>query len=378
MTNRLEHLRLHQFRNYTALEADFHPTLNILAGRNAQGKTNLIEAIACMAMTRSPRAATLSEVMQWGALETGISGTVHRAAGETTMEMRLHRESEDSRVGRSLRIDGKPRPAGQVLGMCPVVLFSPDDLQLVKAGPSLRRQRLDTILSQLDPRSATELLRYRRTVDQRNALLRNAGAVGLDLAALEGFTTQLVGHGARIRATRVALIGRLSPLFAQTMHDFSGGEEVAQLRYAGSSSTDPEQCAQELRTQLNEVRDLEIARGMSLVGPHRDDVEVIINGHAARTFASQGQQRSLVLAWALAEVRHVEDTLGIPPLVLLDDVLSELDRGRRAELLRRLSSVGAAQVFVTTSEIQAAEHLAVDGRSFSVAQGRVEVLEAVG
>jgi DNA replication and repair protein RecF len=378
VTNRLQRLRLHQFRNYSTLEIDFHPTLNILAGRNAQGKTNLIEAIACMAMTRSPRAATLSEVMQWGALESGVFGTVGRLSGETTMEMRLHRESEDSRVGRSLRIDGKPRPARQVLGVCPVVLFSPDDLQLIKAGPSLRRQRLDTILAQLDPRMATELLRYRRTVDQRNALLRNGNGAGLDLSALDGFTSQLVAYGARIRAMRVALIGRLSPLFEGTMRDFSGGGEVAQLRYVGSLSDNPDECAQELHQQLDEVRELEIARGVSLVGPHRDDVEVIINGHAARTFASQGQQRSLVLAWALAEVQHVEDTLGIPPLVLLDDVLSELDTGRRSELLKRLSSVGGAQVFVTTSDIQTAEHLAIDGRCFSVVEGSIGSLEAVG
>lgn len=377
MTNRLEHLRLHQFRNYSALEIDFHPTLNIVAGRNAQGKTNLIEAIACMAMTRSPRAATLSEVMQWGASETGVFGTVKRPAGETSMEMRLHRESEDARVGRSLRIDGKPRPAGQVLGVCPVVLFSPDDLQLIKAGPSLRRQRLDIVLAQLNSRMANELLRYRRTVDQRNALLRSASSPGLDLSALESFSSQLIDHGARIRATRVALIGRLSPLLERTMSDFSSGAESAQLRYAGSASDDPGECAQELRAQLEEVRDLEISRGVSLVGPHRDDVEVIINGHAARTFASQGQQRSLVLAWALAEVQYVEDTVGIPPLVLLDDVLSELDMGRRAELLKRLSSVGGAQVFVTTSDIQTADHLGVDGCCFSVVQGSIEVLEAV-
>jgi DNA replication and repair protein RecF len=294
------------------------------------------------------------------------------------MEIRLHRESEDARVGRSLRIDGKPRPAGQVLGVCPVVLFSPDDLQLVKAGPALRRQRLDAILSQLDPRAATELLRYRRTVDQRNALLRNATVTGLDLSALESFTSQLIDHGAHIRATRVALIHRLSPLLARTMGDFSRGGEMAQLDYSGSASADPEQCAEELRRRLDEVRDEEIGRGVSLVGPHRDDVEVIINGHAARTFASQGQQRSLVLAWALAEVQYVEDTVGIPPLVLLDDVLSELDADRRSELLKRLSSVGGAQVFVTTSDIQAAEHLAVDGRCFSVVQGRMVALEAVG
>ena len=188
---------------------------------------------------------------------------------------------------------------------------------------------------------------------------------------------QLIDYGARIRATRVALINRLSPLLERTMSDFSAGAESAQLHYAGSASDDPGECAQELRAQLEEVRDLEIARGVSLVGPHRDDVEVIINGHAARTFASQGQQRSLVLAWALAEVQYVEDTVGIPPLVLLDDVLSELDMGRRSELLKRLSSVGGAQVFVTTSDIQTAEHLGVDGRCFSVVQGSIGALEAV-
>jgi DNA replication and repair protein RecF len=374
---RLQRLRLHQFRNYSSLEIEFHPSLNILAGRNAQGKTNLVEAIACMAMTRSPRAATLSEVMQWGALETGVFGTVLRPAGEMQMEMRLHRDSENSRIGRSMRIDGKPRPARQVLGLCPVVLFSPDDLQLVKAGPEGRRRRLDTVISQLDARSATELLRYRRALDQRNALLRNGNNEGLDLAALDGFTTELIAYGARIRSVRVELIEQLSKLFERAMHDFSAGTEAAQLRYIGSAGVSAEQCAEEMREQLQDVREQEIARGVSLAGPHRDDVEVIINGHAARTSASQGQQRSLVLAWALAEVQHVEDVAGISPLVLLDDVLSELDADRRSELLKRLSGTHGAQVFVTTTEIQTAERISADGGYFSVVDGSVASLEAV-
>jgi DNA replication and repair protein RecF len=374
---RLERLRLHRFRNYSGLEAEFHPSLNILAGRNAQGKTNLMESIACMAMTRSPRAATLAEVMQWGALETGVFGTVQRPSGPMQMEMRLHRDSEEGRVGRSLRIDGKPRPARQVLGLCPVVLFSPDDLQLVKAGPEGRRRRLDTIISQLDPRAATELLRYRRALDQRNALLRNGNINGLDLPALESFTAELVTYGARVRSVRVDLVARLSRLFESAMHDFSGGTETAALRYSGSAGGDAERCAQEMREQLQELRELEMARGMSLAGPHRDDVEVVINDHAARSTASQGQQRSLVLAWALAEVGHIEDVAGISPLVLLDDVLSELDAGRRSELLKRLAGAHNAQVFVTTTDVQTGERFSGDSAYFAVENGTVAPLEAV-
>jgi DNA replication and repair protein RecF len=365
-------LRLHHFRNYAEVTVHLGPGLNVIAGSNAQGKTNLLEAVATLALTRSPRAATSADLLMWGSDRCQVDAGVVRGAMENELAVRFERSDGSERITRTTTVDGKPRQARALLGVCPVVLFWPDDLQLVKSGPESRRRLLDTLLSQLDHRAANHLVRYRRVLEQRNALLHRIRAEGTGRGALAGFTQELAHHGARIVVARMRLVTALTPLAAAALHHLSGGRERLDLRYVstvGVADTEEDVEGVMLDT-LERRRHDEEARGMTLVGPHRDDLDILLDARPARHTASQGQQRSIVLACKLAEMRHVADVTGYAPVVLLDDVLSELDRGRRADLLTALAG-GVQQVLVTTTEPLADVTLFTAARHFTVEAGMV-------
>jgi len=379
-------LRLYNFRNYPALDLDLDPGLNVFVGENAQGKSNLLEAVATLLLTRSPRAASPSELLRWGCDEAAVDATVVRPPLVETLGLRLRRhapshpaapgdgERKDGeapvplradteartrlseahgRVTRTSLANGKPITVRQMLGRCPVVLFWPDDLQLVKAGPEARRRQIDMLLSQLDVQAASDLLRYRRVVEQRNCLLRQmrAGESGDQLAT---FDAALVQHGARVQMARGRLVRALAPLAAESMAELSGGREQLQLRYRPDASTgaeDEEEIAASLRAALRRRREEELARAVTSVGPHRDDIEYLIDGRLARVSASQGQQRSAVLAAKLAELRHAGNQSGRMPVLLLDDVLSELDPRRGKQLLDALDGGETSpQTLITSTE----------------------------
>jgi DNA replication and repair protein RecF len=374
----LERLRIHRFRNYTEQSVEFGRAINVVGGRNAQGKTNLLEAVATLLLTRSPRASTSADVVAWGSDEALVEARVLRPAADRTLAVRFRRDAASGRVTRTATVDGSPRPARDLLGLCPVVLFWPEDLQLVKAGPDGRRRLLDVVLSQLDPRAAADLLRYRHVLEQRNTLLRQVRAGTGQAAALDGFTHELVESGARIQVARAELVRELVPHGREALAQIGGGEELG-LRYLPDGGMDPDAdrdaAADALRRTLAARRDEEIARGATLAGPHRDDLELLIGGRPARTAASQGQQRSIVLALKLAEVRHIASRAGVMPVLLLDDVLSELDPVRRRDLLASLASAGL-QTLITSSE-PLPEALPVGTRRFEVAAGQVvEVAES--
>lgn len=368
----LERLRIHRFRNYDEQSVEFGRGINVIGGRNAQGKTNLLEAVATLLLTRSPRASTSADVVAWGSDEALVEARVLRPAADRTLAVRFRRDAASGRVTRTATVDGSPRPARDLLGLCPVVLFWPEDLQLVKAGPDSRRRLLDVVLSQLDARAAADLLRYRHVLEQRNTLLRQVRAGTGPAATLDGFTRELVESGARIQVARAELVRELVPHGREALAKIGGGEELG-LRYLPDGGMDPaagrEAAADALRRTLAARHDEEIARGATLAGPHRDDVELLIGGRPARTAASQGQQRSIVLALKLAEVRHIASRAGVMPVLLLDDVLSELDPVRRRDLLASLASAGL-QTLITSSE-PLPEALPAGTRRFEVAAGHV-------
>jgi DNA replication and repair protein RecF len=368
----LERLRIHRFRNYAEQSVEFGRGINVVGGRNAQGKTNLIEAVATLLLTRSPRASTSADVVAWGSDEALVEARVLRPAADRTLAVRFRRDTVSGRVTRTATVDGSLRPARDLLGLCPVVLFWPDDLQLVKAGPDGRRRLLDVVLSQLDPRAAADLLRYRHVLEQRNTLLRQVRAGTSTAAALDGFTHGLVDSGSRIQVARAELVRELVPHGREALAQIGGGEELG-LRYLPDGGMDPDAgrqaAADALTRTLSLRRDEEIARGATLAGPHRDDVELLIGKRPARTAASQGQQRSIVLALKLAEVRHIASRAGVMPVLLLDDVLSELDPIRRRDLLASLAGAGL-QTLITSSE-PLPDSLPPGTRRFEVAAGHV-------
>lgn len=348
----LESLRIFAFRNYAEQSVEFGRGINLVGGRNAQGKTNLLEAVATLLLSRSPRAATSAEVVAWGSDEALLEARVLRPAAGRSLAVRFRRDPVSGRVTRTATVDGSARPARDLLGLCPVVLFWPEDLQLVKAGPEGRRRLLDMVLAQLDPRAAADLLRYRHVLEQRNALLRQLRAGMAVAGALDGFTRQLVESGARIQVARADLVRALVPHGREALAQIGGGEELG-LRYLPDGGMDPDGdlngAAAALNATLERRRDDEVSRGATLAGPHRDDVELLLGGRPARSAASQGQQRSIVLALKLAEVRHIAARAGVLPVLLLDDVLSELDPGRRRDLLASLAGAGL-QALITSSE----------------------------
>ena len=368
----VDDLRVFAFRNYAEQRVAFGPAINLIGGRNAQGKTNLLEAVATLLLSRSPRAGTAAEVVGWGSDEALVEATVSRPAASRTLTVRFRRDPVSGRVTRTAAVDGSARPARDLLGLCPVVLFWPEDLQLVKAGPEGRRRLLDVVLAQLDPRLAAELARYRHVVEQRNAVLRQLREGGRAIAMLESFTRELVASGARIQVARAALVRALEPEGRLVLAQVGAGEELG-LRYLPSGGMHPGDdeaaVAVALAGTLAARRDEEIARATTAAGPHRDDVELLIDGRPARSAASQGQQRSLVLALKLAEVRHIAARAGVMPVLLLDDVLSELDPGRRRDLIASLHAAGL-QALVTSSE-PLAGGLPDGTRRFTVEAGRV-------
>jgi DNA replication and repair protein RecF len=373
---RVDRLRLFRFRNYADETVALGPGLNVVVGQNAQGKTNLLEAVATVALTRSPRAGSPGEVIGWGEPACRVTATVVRPEAARDVDLTLRR-GESDRVVRTVTIDGKERPARSVLGLCPVVLFWPEDLQLVKGGPEGRRRLLNIVLSQIDARAAEDLLRYGRIVEQRNAMLRMVRERGDGWDAVEAFTRELVEVGGRVRAARGRLVRALEPLAVEALGELTDGREVLGLRYVGESvedahADDPDAAAAAFAALLDARRGEEIARGVTVAGPHRDDVEFLLDGRAARSTASQGQQRSIVLACKLAEVRHVAGVAGVAPVLLLDDVLSELDAGRRLRLLAALGAGAGTQALLTTSETAALDLPAdADVQRFTVHGGHV-------
>jgi DNA replication and repair protein RecF len=360
-TCRVERVRLFRFRNYADERVELGPGLNVVSGANAQGKTNLLEALATLALTRSPRAASAAELITWGESACRLEARLQRPDGPTSLDVRVERgaagqvDGEEPVADRAVRrtlVDGKERAARSLLGLCPVVLFWPEDLLLVKGGPDGRRRLLDVVLSQLDPRIAVELLRYRHVLEQRNALLRQLRGYGRADATLSAFTEELTRSGGAIRVARHRLARALSPLAATAHAELSDGGEALSLRYVGGDAqTDSiESAAAELAAELGQRSAEELARGVTVAGPHRDDIEFLLDARPARTTASQGQQRSVVLACKLAEVRHVAEVAGMAPVLLLDDVLSELDAERRRRLLHGLGAGAPSQTLLTTTE----------------------------
>ena len=346
-------LRVHCFRNYPEATVRFGPGLNVIHGQNAQGKTNLLEAIATLALTRSPRTTSSGDLLLWTEDAALAEADVTRPPADVTLSVRYQRDPSTGRVSRVTAVDGKPRPARGVLGVCPVVLFWPEDLALVRGGPEGRRRFLDVILAQTDQQAVAHMSRYRRVLEQRNALLHQLRLGGGARDSLNSFTGELAHHGAWLEVARSRLTDALAPLAALSLHDLSGHRERVSLRYApahaASIADSVEAAEQVLLGTLRERASEEVARGITLAGPHRDDLAFDLDGRAARGTASQGQQRSIVLACKLAEVRYLQDASGVAPVILLDDVLSELDPQRRGSLLALLAE-GRHQVLVTATE----------------------------
>jgi DNA replication and repair protein RecF len=359
----LSHLSLHNFRNYLRLELDLPPGVTLLLGDNAQGKTNLLEAIYYLATTRSSHAGAERELVNWLAVEeeplpyARLVGNAVRGDQELTLEITLTQQ-RNGRYRKQMRLNGVAKRAMDLLGQLTVVLFLPEDITLVSGSPGGRRRHLDAMLCQIDATYCRSLSRYNQVVTQRNALLRDLRERGGDQGQLVFWDERLVEHGAAIVARRWEALMILDDLAHRIHGNLTDGTERLHLRYVPSVETEGlepvEAIATVFQAQLLSLRSREVPAGVTLVGPHRDEVRFVVNDADAGIYGSRGQQRTAALALKLAEVDLMRRETGHQPLLLLDDVLSELDAQRRRFLVEWLSSAdGPEQAVVTTTNLHA-------------------------
>ncbi len=369
----LSHLILNDFRNYTHLELPLQPGLYIFYGENAQGKTNLLEAAGMLATGGSFHAAADREVVNWHARDhvARLQGAVQRREDSLNIEIALIDptpptfndapaqiatrtiELPNTMQRKRIKINGIPRRTMELIGQMRVVLFAPTDLHLVDCPPEERRRFLDRALCQVQPRYCQALVKYRKVITQRAALLKRIRENQEDPHMLDYLDDQLTTLASQIIFERRRMIAALNEQTVLLQDSLSGGRERLQIVYRPSFRVDPAWSVQEslhqYRQQLHEARRKEILQGVCLRGPHRDDLEFLVNGVNMLTYGSRGQQRTTALSAKLAELAYMRACTGEEPVLLLDDVFSELDTQRREHLLRHV--LQHEQVLLTATDL---------------------------
>ena len=391
----LSHLELADFRNYKELNLTLGPGLFIFHGENAQGKTNLLEAVSMLATATSFHASSDREVVNWSAQDhvARIKGAVRRREdsiqleilvadptppvipGADTSPLTSHSLTLPAHMSRKkYKVNDVPRRTLELIGQMKVVLFAPSDLHLVDGGPEERRRFLDRALCQIDPGYSQALNKYRKIVTQRAALLKrirdNLEEPGM-LNYLDELISQLANQIIYERQRMVVALNKQANEFQQSI---SGGREHLQITYRPSLKVDPDwsplEAPQHYREQLQAARRKEIMQGVCLLGPHRDDLEFQVNGVNVLAYGSRGQQRTAALAAKLAELNFMTASTGDQPVLLLDDVFSELDLQRREYLLNQV--VQYEQIMLTSTDLTGfPAELMKRARCFHIANGRL-------
>ena len=330
----VERLELSDYRNYESLSVSFDPGTNLIYGNNAQGKTNLLEAVFECATARSHRGSKDREVIRFGREEGHIRLQAEKNGRQVRIDLHLRKNKP-----KGAAIDGVPvRKVSELFGVLQVVFFSPEDLKIIKNSPQERRRFIDEELCQLDRVYTSRLISYNKALLQRNNLLKDPKNDSEFRLLLDVLDEQLVTYGKEVMEERKAFIREMDELTAGIHQELTGGKERLHLIYAPSVS--PEQ----MEEKLFLARDMDIRLGSTSVGPHRDDMEFELDGIDARKFGSQGQQRTAALSLKMAEIELVRQKTNDTPILLLDDVLSELDSERQERLLRSIKGV---QTFLT-------------------------------
>jgi DNA replication and repair protein RecF len=349
-------LKLDNFRNYRTLAIEPGAGLNIFVGLNAQGKSNLLESLYLLATSKSSRAGKDTELIHFGESQTRALADVIRAKNsDIEVEMTLSQTEK-----KSARINGvKHTRLSEVIGQLNAVLFDSGDLEIIRGEPSIRRRFLDLEISQTSPRYVLALGAYRKTLEQRNRLLRDlrdGHAPGSARASLPAWNESLTQHGARLMERRRLFLDRLAQLASETHAILSDKRDSLEVTYLPSFSlgdlTEADAIQARFLEELASVSGEESARGTTVRGPQRDDITFLVNGQDCRLFGSQGQQRTVALSLKLAERRLIEELVGEPPLLLLDDVLSDLDDARRS-LLFDLTAEAGSQTFLSCTNLRA-------------------------
>jgi len=364
---RIERIALSGFRNYEEETVSFDPSVNVISGLNAQGKTNLLEAVYLLTGAHSFRTRFDKDLIGFGCDWADILADVDSGGRSQTIRILLRRGQR-----RTVTVNAAKKTSAELAGVMTAVLFSPDDLYLIKEGAAARRRLMDTAICQLRAGYAQTLSDFNKLYENKTRILKDWREKPRLLDTLDEFSDGLARCSAKLIRYRASFVERLSELAGPIHRDFSGGAETLGLKYKTVSTvTDTSAPAQEIYYQICEHqerhRQAELDAGQCLTGAHKDDIEISINGSPARTFASQGQTRTAALSIKLAEREIFKTETGEYPVLLLDDVLSELDSARQEFVLNR---IGGGQTLITCCEDETIRRR-TGGRVLTVENGRI-------
>ena len=355
----IKSLELDRYRNYDTLQISLDQGINIFYGDNAQGKTNALEAFYLCCTSKSHKGSKDREIIQFDREESHIKLYVEKDGVEYRIDMHLKKNKS-----KGIAINGMPiKRASELFGIVNVIFFSPEDLNIIKNGPSERRRFIDLELCQLDKIYTSDLMNYNKIILQRNKLLKDLSYKPETLDTLQVWDMQLVHFGRKVIRARETFIGRLNEIITGIHSKLTGGKENLTLHY------EPNVAAEALERELLRGRERDIRQKMSLTGPHRDDISFLADGIDIRRFGSQGQQRTAALSLKLSEIELVKLLVKDNPVLLLDDVLSELDSGRQTCLLDSISDI---QTLITCTGLDDfVNHRFHIDKIFKVTEGRI-------
>ncbi|WP_018665262.1 DNA replication/repair protein RecF [Heyndrickxia acidiproducens] len=366
----IEELELKNYRNYETLSIPFENKVNVILGENAQGKTNLMESIYVLAMAKSHRTSNDKELIRWDTEYAKIKGRIHKHSGSAPLELTISKKGKKAKFNHI-----EQKKLSQYIGNMNVVMFAPEDLNLVKGSPQVRRRFIDMEIGQISPVYLYDMSRFQKILQQRNQYLKLLQVKKqTDRTMLDVLTEQFIEAAAKIVKKRFEFIRMLED-WANPIHArISRGLETLMISYKPSLDVSEElnwsNMIKAYENKFAAIKQREIDRGVTLVGPHRDDLMFFVNGRDVHTYGSQGQQRTAALSVKLAEIELIYSEIGEYPILLLDDVLSELDDYRQSHLLNTIQ--GKVQTFVTTTNVDGISHQTLrEASTYTVQTGKI-------
>ncbi|MCH6268650.1 MULTISPECIES: DNA replication/repair protein RecF [Neobacillus] len=370
----IEALSLKNYRNYEELFIEFENKVNVILGENAQGKTNVMESIYVLAMAKSHRTSNDKELIRWDEEYAKIEGRVQKQYSSLPLQLVISKKGKKARLNHI-----EQQKLSQYVGNMNVVMFAPEDLNLVKGSPQVRRRFIDMEIGQISPIYLHDMSQYQKILQQRNHYLKMLQIKKqTDQTMLEILTEQFIQVAVKIIAKRFEFLHLLAKWAGPIHKGISRGLETLEINYKPSVEVLEEQELSKMVTCFEEkfgkVKTKEIERGTTLFGPHRDDLLFFVNGRDVQTFGSQGQQRTTALSVKLAEIELIQAEIGEYPILLLDDVLSELDDYRQSHLLNTIQ--GKVQTFVTTTSVDGIDHQTLkEASTFQVSSGIIQKVD---
>jgi len=353
----LKDIELYNFRNYTSIRIQFGHNLNVFVGKNGQGKTNLVEAIALLLTGEFLRSKKLTDIIQYTKKESSISGSIEGKNNKITITRVTLTDKAKTHY-----LDEKKVSSVYIRNQQALVIFSPESLSAIKAGPELRRDLVDELAKAIFPHTHAYYLQYKKLLATRNKILRNfkedKSSLQETKTLLKSLDKQFLKHASFVTQIRIKALNEIQPFFKNAAQSLFSKDHNPILRYSISghevNRTDIEEIYQKLMLRSQELADSELSSGVTLVGPHKHEIEFIFESFPARNYCSQGQQRTLILAFKMAQIVYHKQIFGNYPTLILDDVLSELDDNRSQDLIRLLQET-PTQVFMTTTQIKQLE-----------------------